>query len=460
MSSTRVVKIRLKHDRRFAEWVDVVNHASRYVYNRAVSTYLFGGDYLGRVVADLPTTPDSFRLPRNGDGVVGGNLVVADGHYHAYAFGPSETVMKYGMFKELTGWRAETGWLRDCPMAYGRGAILDASVACRRVIENNSDRPPYRHKDGRIVLSSVEPPVRKGDRLAFVVGYGLVETVTPVDPSWDMRSFRIVDATHKVTRRTAPADRKFELHVAVRVEVEPRRPTGVIRGVDVGGRHLAATADTNGNITIHDVSHRGLLFEIRALKSLRDRHTKGGRRWSRLNKKIRRLQVKANRVADDSVNQTVAKVVKGTDKVAVEHLNIKAMTAHGGNYKRTMNRSMRSNRVGEFMMKLKNKCEWEGVILDEAPAPYTSQTCHVCQHIDAKSRVSRGRFVCVNCHREFHADINAAWNILCWAAGIVVLRCLESWWGDKPKPGWLPAVMVVEASRKKMRSAGPVHLSI
>ena len=127
------------------------------------------------------------------------------------------------------------------------------------------------------------------------------------------------------------------------------------------------------------------------------------------------------------------------------------MTAHGGNHKRSMNRSVRESSVGRFLRKVGERCERDDIIHDEAPALHTSQTCHICQHVDAKSRVSRGRFVCVNCHREFHADINAAWNILSWAAGKVVLRRLESWWGDKPKPRLLPTIMAVEAPRKGMR---------
>lgn len=141
-------------------------------------------------------------------------------------------------------------------------------------------------------------------------------------------------------------------------------------------------------------------------------------------------------------------------------ISAKGMTARGGNRKRGMSRSMRESGVGKFLRKVGGKCEQDGIALDGAPAPYTSQTCHVCGHVDPESRVSRGRFACVNCHREFHADVNAAWNALSWAAGKVVLRRLESWWGDKPKPRGLPAVMVVEASRKKMRSVEPVHLSI
>lgn len=81
--------------------------------------------------------------------------------------------------------------------------------------------------NGRIILSSVDPPIRRGNRQVFVPGYGPVETVTPADPFWKMRSFKIVDVTDKVTHRTTPADRKFELHVAIRVETEKRRPTRV-----------------------------------------------------------------------------------------------------------------------------------------------------------------------------------------------------------------------------------------
>lgn len=63
--------------------------------------------------------------------------------------------------------------------------------------------------------------------------------------------------------------------------------------------------------------HKAILKEVYAMKSLRDRHTKDGRWWSRLNKKIRRLQAKANRVANNSVKQAVAKVVGGADRVSL-----------------------------------------------------------------------------------------------------------------------------------------------
>ncbi len=110
------------------------------------------------------------------------------------------------------------------------------------------------------------------------------------------------------------------------------------------------------------------------------------------------------------MNRIVHAVTKGADKVVLENLSPKAMTSYGRNHKRTMNRSMRENRVGEFRRKVVQKCEALGIELVAVPAKYTSQTCHVCGHVDNKSQSTRDTFKCVLCNREFHADINAAYS--------------------------------------------------
>ncbi|MXZ93144.1 MAG: transposase [Cenarchaeum sp. SB0661_bin_35] len=92
----------------------------------------------------------------------------------------------------------------------------------------------------------------------------------------------------------------------------------------------------------------------------------------------------------------------------VESLSVKDMTAHGGNYKRHMNRSIREIHIGEFLRKLAQWCEMHNIPLLGASAKYTSQTCHMCGTVDAESRISRDKFICTNCTRVFHADVNAA----------------------------------------------------
>ncbi|MBN8993038.1 MAG: transposase [Rhizobiales bacterium] len=61
---------------------------------------------------------------------------------------------------------------------------------------------------------------------------------------------------------------------------------------------------------------------------------------------------------------------------------------------------------------LEYKAPWFGsriIVVDPAE---TSQRCNACGSVDAKSRISRSRFVYTNCGSIFDADVNAAMNIL------------------------------------------------
>lgn len=204
-------KIRLERDPGFAEWARRACNPARYVYNRAVSECLFSGDRMERVVADLPAGPDAFWLPEGPDDITYGSLAM-DGAHHEYCAQPTAHELRRGIYNNLTRWRSEAEWLRGCPTAYERGAIAEAVAACRKAVEDHADRPPYLPEGGHIEMSSVVAPIRLGDRTLRIPGYGTVRTATPVDPSWEMRLFCIVE----VSGRADPADRTFELRVAVR----------------------------------------------------------------------------------------------------------------------------------------------------------------------------------------------------------------------------------------------------
>ena len=85
-------------------------------------------------------------------------------------------MMCYG---ELANRRASYDRLRECPAAYGRGATNDASSACRRAIQDNSNVVPYRAGNSCITIASVVPPKRLDDRTLRIPGFGVVRTQTP-----------------------------------------------------------------------------------------------------------------------------------------------------------------------------------------------------------------------------------------------------------------------------------------
>ena len=208
---TWTAKIRLERDPEFTEWARRADKSTRYVYNRAVSECLFSGDHMERVVADLPAGPDAFWLPEGAGDATCGSLNM-DGAHHEYCAQPTAHEMRRVIYGKLTRWRSEAEWLRGCPTAYERGAIAEAVAACMKAVEDHSDRPPYLPEGGHVEMSSVVAPIRLGDHTLRIPGYGTVRTATPVDPSWEMRLFCIAE----VSGGTEPADRTFELRVAVR----------------------------------------------------------------------------------------------------------------------------------------------------------------------------------------------------------------------------------------------------
>ena len=379
-------KIHIQPNPKLYEWVVRTSHTSQYIYNRAVAE-LMNMDVWRTIVDDA-----------------------------WYAFGPSNTTLRYDTYRELTRCRAEKDWVRGCHSAYGRGAIDQAVVACKRAIDDASIHMPFRRKDGRIIISSVKPPTRKGTFQLYIPGFGMVQTKDQIDPDWDMKSFKIVDVTPEIH---TPAFRRFEIHISITHEPPEHKPTGIICGVDVGGRHLAAVADSNGNECMYDTRHKPVLREIDRLKSERDRKRRGGRKWTEVVRKIKRLQEKTNNIATDTINQSATKITDGVDAVIVEDLHVKSMTTHGGNRKRRLNRSMRENRAGTFLAKLETKSGMKGVEVKKVDPRNTSITCHKCGRVDKESR-SGDMFHCMVCGDYIHADVNAAHNIQ--AAGMVVVR--------------------------------------
>ncbi len=94
--------------------------------------------------------------------------------------------------------------------------------------------------------------------------------------------------------------------------------------------------------------------------------------------------------------------------------NVRAKTA--------LNRTILDKGWYLFERALRSAARYTGTEVKKVPAPYTSQTCSRCRHVDAKSRESQAVFRCTSCGHREHADVNAARNILT-AAGHAVAAC-------------------------------------
>ena len=102
-------------------------------------------------------------------------------------------------------------------------------------------------------LSVFEKPVYKGNNMVMLPGIGTVRVHGDVD-GLDMRSFQLVETTERTTRRTEDHNRTYRLHIQVETKAPEPSESTVIRGVDMGIIHGAATADLGtGHHKFHDL---------------------------------------------------------------------------------------------------------------------------------------------------------------------------------------------------------------
>ena len=162
------------------------------------------------------------------------------------------------------------------------------------------------------------------------------------------------------------------------------------------------------------------------------------------------LQGRIVRRRNDWIEKTTTNLAKANILIAMEDLDVKAMTRrpkpkpdpdnpgrylhNGAKAKAGLNRSILSNNWSRLMKRLKDKMDANGGKLVIVPAAYTSQACHKCGHVAKENRESQAVFHCVECGYEANADVNAAKNIL----GRALIQTGGDTASDVEEPHWRP----------------------
>ena len=277
-------------------------------------------------------------------------------------------------------------------------------------------------KFGVVVITGMNPPrwVKPGEKLHWRVIIH-VRVSQPIRPYTSVR----VDWTHRTL-------------VFVNMPLPlPRTSDGAI-GLDRGCVHTLASSD--GTFMDMPKPSKAELKRLKYLqrKMARQDHineARGGKPAKFASKRRQRtldefnaLQGRIIRRRNDWIEKTTTRLAKENILVAMEDLDVKAMTKrpkpkpdpdrpgqylhNGAHAKAGLNRSILSNNWSRLMRRLKDKMDANGGKLVIVPAAYTSQTCHKCGHVAKENRDSQAVFHCVECEYEVNADVNAAMNIL------------------------------------------------
>jgi putative transposase len=210
-----------------------------------------------------------------------------------------------------------------------------------------------------------------------------------------------------------------------RREPQALEPAGKIVGVDRGVHVLAATSEgvliSNG--AFGERHRRVVTGHARALDALSVKDARG-RCMNRHDPlpiaAVRRLARAKEREANarlDALHKAARRIVAGADTIALEALDLRAMTRSakgtierpGRNVraKSGLNRVMLDAGFGILRRLIAEKAANAARVVIEVEARYSAQTCGRCLHVAAESRWKR-RFCCVLCGWTNHADVAAA----------------------------------------------------
>lgn len=217
-------------------------------------------------------------------------------------------------------------------------------------------------------------------------------------------------------------DGLYYIHIQLKDETpEPIQSKKVI-GVDFGRRDIAVTSEGSKWDAKPIQNVRDKFAKVRA--SLQAKASKGTRSTRRRARQILQQLSGRERRYQTWLNHNISKLIvlsalQHNAVIAIEDLT--GIRERTNKQPRSKTERRRSNSWAFFQLRmfLSYKSIKHGVELVTVNPAYTSQTCHVCNHIGLRSDK---RFKCDNCGWHGDADVNGSFNIANFGAVVSRLR--------------------------------------
>ena len=220
------------------------------------------------------------------------------------------------------------------------------------------------------------------------------------------------DGTPKQVRVVKRLNKWYAV-VTYEVDLPERVDDGKVVGVDL---NVGQVATSTGHLLYKPDEDR-LQARKRRYQRMISRRKKGSERSRRAKRMLAKTTAKIASRRQNWHHQTSRRIADSAHTVVIEDLNTKGMTRSakgtadrpGKNVKAKAGLNREIQNTGWYQ--LRSMLAYKSGELVTVNPQYTSQTCHVCGHIDPENRRTQSKFKCVQCGHESNADVNAALNL-------------------------------------------------
>jgi putative transposase len=218
----------------------------------------------------------------------------------------------------------------------------------------------------------------------------------------------------------------YYVQFCVPCDSEPLKPSPVSVGIDPGVRAIATLSTGHSyapNAKLSRLQTRGKRIQRKL-----SRQTQGSKSWEKTKVLLAANHEKIARSRNAFNHKISSKIVRMYGAIAFEDTKLANMVRsakpkedpnkpghylpNGASAKSGLSRAILNAGIADLREKTKAKAKAAGRTFVLVSAPYTSQTCNACGHVDAGNRPRGGlKFKCLACGHQNNADINAAQNI-------------------------------------------------
>lgn len=235
------------------------------------------------------------------------------------------------------------------------------------------------------------------------------------------------------------------VHLVRKIPLPKPKKEGRVMSLDLGIRHLAAWACSDGFTRVYSGG------ELRALERYFEKEKSkctdvfSNKRMNLESKRSRQrnhlIHVFTRSVINDAIARGVTTITVGKLKDIRNEKNGEAK-----NWGASGNQDLHKWPYKKIFDQLKYKGALQGITVIEVSERYSSQTCSSCGKKRKANRVHRGLYVCKHCGATIHADVNGAINMLkkyllaeglalpAWSSGCLAKPVVNRFAWRKTKP--------------------------
>ncbi|MCG8351785.1 MAG: transposase [Chloroflexales bacterium] len=189
--------------------------------------------------------------------------------------------------------------------------------------------------------------------------------------------------------------------IQVQLPAPERHAPERVLGVDVGVKALAV--DSDGELFENQKHLAAALKQLRRLNRWLARRRKGGKNWSKAQRKLARLHLRIANLRADAIHKLTTHLAAKATVIALETLNVAGMLKN-----RTLARAIADAAFSEIVRQLRYKAQH---VVHIDPFYPSSKTCNACGSINRDLALAERAWVCSACGARLDRDINAARNI-------------------------------------------------